>query len=541
MNKRKLTESIKGLPFNPRDRKTFLQEITKGNGVEIVDSVDKLNPNAPEGSIASVVTENKVLIDVSNVPFAEEDSDGIPIFSENLVKVDDIDIEIIKYLFSEEGVFITFYDFNTKYLLWCIAGNDGIGYCKAKNYDIDNKMIYYYDNVTQTINHKVIDDLKNIFKNGDYYIIWHCNVEMEGHIQEEIEVLHNTFQLYSGTDFKVELYKKEGDWKPIINNENNSENADDNNIPEFTLKFGAFGRGEILSGSTYKFVGYELMYDYIEESKVNFVEGKAKIKIYLETDLFRTVDPIVAEVTIGDKFGAMSSNFVKIDTNFNKIKVLYYDDSYTDYISGTLASKYSSINLKYFYYLTISNEDDILIDSSINTEDKIKTLLGITGVNTRPCKMILPTFNSYGGCVVPGVIDAEDINNVYINVIYKSNIRKYKVNTDSISFVEQIITSDISLNVNIDNDSLDATVGQSLYGRLDSSNIKNLYFTLNGATYSVNSVVPSGETNKWYVSFGSDIVYKYLIYCYPATANPITYKAKILERNSFDLNQLVNA
>ena len=30
MNKRKLTESIKGLPFNPRDRKTFIEEVSKG-------------------------------------------------------------------------------------------------------------------------------------------------------------------------------------------------------------------------------------------------------------------------------------------------------------------------------------------------------------------------------------------------------------------------------------------------------------------------------------------------------------------------------
>ena len=32
MNKRKLTESIKGLPFNPRDRKTFIEEVSKGGG-----------------------------------------------------------------------------------------------------------------------------------------------------------------------------------------------------------------------------------------------------------------------------------------------------------------------------------------------------------------------------------------------------------------------------------------------------------------------------------------------------------------------------
>lgn len=523
------------------------------DGIQIVNSINKLDPNAKVGSVASVATEKSMqLLNIASLPIAERDSDYSYIFSEHLVKVDDVDINIIKQTLSYEDYppYIELHDFTSQYYFVLQVSNDGIIYANYKSDSGEPQVIYYYDSATDTVNPTVINDIREILKNGDYRIVYYGSVD-DYYSQECVDWMLNTFELYSiSGDTDAELFIKKDVWEPLISNDDNTENGDENdaennngnedvnNIPEFTLNFGTLGRLEI-SGISTKTVGYNLVSECMEESEVNFVEGKAKIKIYLETDLFKTIDPIIAEVTIGNKFGGMTYNFVNIDTNFNQVKVLYYDDSYTGYISGTLTSKYDSGSLQYHYYLTISNDVEVLIDPSINTEDKIKTLLGIIGVNTRPCKFILPTYNNYGDCIVPGVIDAENIDNVYINVIYNSNISKYKVNTNNITFVEKIITSDASLNVNVDNDSLDATVAQSLYGRLSSSNIKSLYFILNGATYSVNSVVPSGEYNKWYVTFGSDIIYKYLIYCYPATASPITFKGQILERKSFDLNSLI--
>ena len=196
----------------------LLESSSSENVIEIANSVHNLNPNAKEGSIASVVTGGKTLIDVKKAPLCRIEL-GEYIFSEDLVKVDDIDINIIKQTLSYEDCpdGIELYDFNSQYCLIFRVENEGIKYMHFKEYSEDMPAIFYYDSDTDTVNSTVIDDIREILKNGDYRITHYSSVSY-GYSQELIDWLFNTFQLYSGTDSKVELYKKEGSWKPLQSN-----------------------------------------------------------------------------------------------------------------------------------------------------------------------------------------------------------------------------------------------------------------------------------------------------------------------------------
>lgn len=63
MNKAKLHRIFQNMEMNPRDRKDLVNELSKGGsggGITIVDSIDKLDPNAKLGTLASVVIEGGI-------------------------------------------------------------------------------------------------------------------------------------------------------------------------------------------------------------------------------------------------------------------------------------------------------------------------------------------------------------------------------------------------------------------------------------------------------------------------------------------------
>lgn len=76
MNKAKLHRIFQNMEMNPRDRKDLVTELTKsgsGGGVQIVDSIDKLNNlNVPNGSIVSLVKKDYINLTTLYQPALED-------------------------------------------------------------------------------------------------------------------------------------------------------------------------------------------------------------------------------------------------------------------------------------------------------------------------------------------------------------------------------------------------------------------------------------------------------------------------------------
>ena len=338
------------------------------------------------------------------------------------------------------------------------------------------------------------------------------------------------------TPIKEELTGEE--LVPIFDGENKAVkigsllNINNEDLPTFTLNLNPVPVVTVISGTQSRITSYDLTADIISPDKVVFVDNKVKIALYFECNIFKTLEPIIIEGEYTKIPGTAYPPYVNINTTFNNIKVLYYN-KYESYINGTIESKLYSASLTFKYYLKLSNDTEILINQmAINDSTKVQELLGLVTPNVKPCKFILNGEKT----VVYGIVDGEDPVNTYINVILNSNIYKYNITDKSIVLDKTIIATDDTLELNVDNDELDASIS---YGRISSKNIKNLYFILNGAKYLVKSISNAEESDNYYVTFGDDILYKYKLKCYPKSAIPITFGVKIVERKSIDLNSLI--
>ena len=105
-----------------------------GSGITVVDSVDKLDPNAKKGSIAAVIMKGRALMDPRTAPVGELDSSDEYIFSDNLIKVEDIDVDIIKRSNgSFAPPFIELYNFDSKYYISMFVSTEGVVFQYVKD------------------------------------------------------------------------------------------------------------------------------------------------------------------------------------------------------------------------------------------------------------------------------------------------------------------------------------------------------------------------------------------------------------------------
>lgn len=243
MNKQRISNILSSIQMNPRDRKNLINELAKGgsggDGITIIDSIDKLDPNAKVGSIASVVTEKSMqLLNIASLPIAELDENYNYIFSDNLVKVNEIKINIIKQTITADSIpAIELFDFNTSYKLICLTNNGFIGFSYYNIDDIKNSTDYlYYDPTTDTINEETLKNISDILTKGNFYFINDCRED--DYDKSLIDNLYNTFKLYSiSGDTDAELFIKKEIWEPALNsNDGNTLDIVDPSILNSIIK-----------------------------------------------------------------------------------------------------------------------------------------------------------------------------------------------------------------------------------------------------------------------------------------------------------------
>lgn len=241
MNKQRISNILSSIQMNSRDRKNLINELAKGSsggdGITIVDSINKLDPNAKVGSIASIATEKNIqLLNIQSLPIAQYDEYFNPIFSDNLVKINEIKINITKQTVTADNVpYIELFDFNTSYCLMfsIYYGNIRFEHCHIDNWNDPNKYTYY-DATTDTVNEEVFKTISDILVKGNFYF---TNDLRDGYDKSLIDQMYNTFELYSiSGDTNAELFIKKEEWVPALENVNSNLDIVDPSILNSIIK-----------------------------------------------------------------------------------------------------------------------------------------------------------------------------------------------------------------------------------------------------------------------------------------------------------------
>lgn len=195
-------------------------------GIEIVNDVEDLPDDAPNGAIASVVKETKtyeseeILCDIQNLKVMSDYDDS---YENGYTKISKLEISPRSHsidLSEYYNMYIVLNQPSGNYFELSITDNN------IRVYSQDTETIIY-DFETEEINQDVINQIKESINSGDYYFVWCGSYDSEdgyspSYTNEMFDLLNQVFQLYTihttetVVDADAEVYIKEMEWKPLL-------------------------------------------------------------------------------------------------------------------------------------------------------------------------------------------------------------------------------------------------------------------------------------------------------------------------------------
>ena len=208
---------------------TIQQIIDKCSGVPIVDSEDKLDTNAPQGSLGVVAYNTKKSVSIRDLYQPTMDDvdmyNGVIHNPEKLSKVDKLEVTFPEGVIHAEGILgmslipRTFGEQNIKILVIEIASDNGvvrgIGFAVLSSGQERYELCQYDENGVPSINQENIDILNNLLTTDDW-----CYLSMPGSdfiiTEDQFNILDKFFKVLSGSqDTTLYINKPEG-YKNIL-------------------------------------------------------------------------------------------------------------------------------------------------------------------------------------------------------------------------------------------------------------------------------------------------------------------------------------
>ena len=243
MDKSRLHKIFKSIEMNPRDRKDLVNELSKGGsggGINVVDSVDKLDPNAPAGSIAAVATQgNRKTVSFKDLvqPDADiMDMSSYTVNTEGLSVIDSVEITLPDKPISANDLsqnldlgFCTenFSLMGSLGIMGTIQFNieDGfilaVGVTAVSSNGQENLVLFQHNNGNIIVNEENVIKVTNLFNDNKLYYLSDLNKTQQG---ESIEdgwwpIVDSIIRPVAGIPSEALIYLKKDNWEPYAVNQ----------------------------------------------------------------------------------------------------------------------------------------------------------------------------------------------------------------------------------------------------------------------------------------------------------------------------------
>lgn len=229
---------IKNLNISKRGKKELLNALNKGGGsgagVTIVDSIDKLDENAPVGSIASVgvgggIRETKfseVFESLPDLPTSEDQAaaeeylNALPIVNKINIVAPRVIPEDAQYaiIFFTGDISAILGQGEGKVIMIAVQKSGARAMFQSPQGEQQVFNLFMYDNASQTYTLDVqqINELNKIFASDDFKYLGDLLGSILGPMAPEDLIVIDTFMsLYIGAKSQAQLYIKDEEWVKV--------------------------------------------------------------------------------------------------------------------------------------------------------------------------------------------------------------------------------------------------------------------------------------------------------------------------------------
>lgn len=233
---------IKNLNISKRGKKELLNALNKGGGsgagVTIVDSVDKLDENAPVGSLAAVavggeIKETKfseVFESLPDIPTTEDIAvieayiNACPIINKVNIVAPRVIPEDAQYIivFLAGDIEVITGGGEEKVIMIFVTKDGAQGMVQLSQEDQRMISLFTYDATSQTyvLDVQQINDLNTIIASDEFKYAGDLLGSLAGPMEpEDLIVIDSFISLYAGTKSQAQLYIKEEDWVKVAESE----------------------------------------------------------------------------------------------------------------------------------------------------------------------------------------------------------------------------------------------------------------------------------------------------------------------------------
>lgn len=214
-------------------------DVTNAKSMYIVNSVDELSTSSVPGALASVVTETKETIEgeeelcfIQNLKADANyyNYDPTTYYERGFTKITRLEINPSKFnidlsRYGEYGLMMMLARSGAEIYLGIMPDNTVVYTASINDEYMEGT---FYDPTTEVINSEAISQITNLVNNGEFYFVLSGDIYGEDstsgfpYTREVFDLLNQTFVMYGKTstvkvtDTNVELYIKDSEWKPLL-------------------------------------------------------------------------------------------------------------------------------------------------------------------------------------------------------------------------------------------------------------------------------------------------------------------------------------